>query len=127
MFPLQFGKGVGQEVHDWCFAGTDADTARQFRLVVADFGFRLLDEGHDFLGPLAQADAFFREQCTAVGPDEKLLAQFLFQIGHLPGQRRLCDMQHIGCTGHILFPGDGQEVLQGPYFHGFPPGGMDFL
>ena len=85
LFPPQFGKGVRQEVYDRCFAGADADTARQFRLVVADFGFRLLDEGYDFLSPLAQADAFFREQRTAVGPDEELFAQFLFQIGHLPG------------------------------------------
>ena len=108
-------------MNDRRFTGTDTDTASQFRLIVADFGFRLLDEGHDFLSPLAQADAFFREQRTAVGPDKELFDQFLLQIGHLPGQRRLRDVQQIGCSRHILFPGDGQEVLQGPYFYEVTP------
>ena len=59
-------------MNDRRFPGPDTDTASQFRLVVADFGFCLLDEGHDFLGPLAQADAIFCEQRAAVGSDEEL-------------------------------------------------------
>lgn len=55
--------------------------------------------------------------------DEELFAQFLLQIGHLPGQGRLRDVQQISCSRHILFPGDGQEVLQGPYFHDVTPMG----
>jgi len=82
---VQPGKGIGQEMDDRCFSGANADTAGQFQLVIADFRFGLTDKGQDFFGPLSEVDSFFRQMGAAVGPDEQLLAQFFFQIGHLPG------------------------------------------
>ena len=113
----QVGEGIRQIVDQIGDAGPNADAAGQIQIFILDFAFRLFHQGQDFFGPLAQVHPFFREGGAAVAADEQLLAQFLFQVGHLAGQGRLGDEQQIGSFGHVLFPGHRQEIFQGADFH----------
>ena len=110
--PAQLGEGLRQVMNQVRNAGADADVAGKVRIVVADFFFRLVDEGEDFFGSLTQVDPFFGQDRAAVRASEELFAQFCFEIGHLPRQRQLRDVQDVGSFGHIFFSGDSQEIMQ---------------
>ena len=107
---MQLGKEIGEDVHGMRFACADADTARKINRVILHLVFCLVDEREDFLGPLAQVHAVLCQHGAAARAREEFLAEFILEIGNLPRERRLRHMQHIGGFGHILFPGNGQEV-----------------
>lgn len=44
-------------------------------------------------------------------------AQLAFELGNLPAQRRLRDMQRVRGAGHVALVRHGQEVAQLPQLH----------
>ena len=67
-------------------------------------------ERENFLRALPKVHAVLGQDGAAARAREELLAEFVFEIGNLARECRLRHMQHIGGFGHILFPGNGQEV-----------------
>ena len=54
---------------------------------------RSVGKGHDFLRPLAQEHALFRQHHPPPSAQKQFFAEFLLQIHDLAGKRRLCDVQ----------------------------------
>ena len=48
-------------------------------------------------------------------------AQFVFELLHLPAQRRLGDAQDFGSAGEVSLARDGNEIAQVPQLHSIPP------
>ena len=69
---------------------------------------------------MSQQGAGFSEKSLAIAGQANALlaaleqrqAQALFELGDLPAQRRLGNMQAFRCTADVLFLGDGDEVAQ---------------
>ena len=108
---------AGQAFHVPGFTAADANgTCHRFP-VQDNFLFRFFRQLQNFLRPPPQQPAFFRKRnADAVAP-EQANSQFLFQLHHLPGQRRLGNVQLFRRTGDVLFPCNCKKILQYTDFH----------
>ena len=59
-----------------------------------------------------------RAQPDASGQSvEQEKSQLPFQVLDLPRERRLCDMQPVGCTSEMLLFSNANEIAEVPEFH----------
>ena len=107
------------------FRAADVRLAARDIVQRREFPGRFVHHIHNVLRPLAQQHAFIRQAQSGAAPAEELLAQFLLQILHLLGQRRLGNVQRFRRPRHIARPGNFQKIAQYADLHkplsfGFP-------
>ena len=88
------------------------------RLVGADFVAGALDIAQDALGAVEQFLAGLGQPDAAIGAGEQGSVELVLEPLHLPGQRRLCDLQMRRGAGDAAEFGDADEVVEAAQFHG---------
>ena len=103
------------------FAAADVDVAREFRARRGELGFGLVQKPDDLLGPLPQAHPVRGEGHAVALALEQTRAQFLLQVGQLPGQGGLGDVQGRCRRSDVALAGHGEKVVEHADFHVFSP------
>ena len=85
--------------------------------VVGDLGQRVVDQGHDLLGPRKQQASSVSERHLARLPLEDWLADLFFQLRDGAAQSRLSDRQFFPSPSEVLPLGDLEEVAELIDFH----------
>ena len=89
---------LGNQPHAPGFAAADVYLSAYVFLSGMKFGFGLFHQFHDFFGTFAQDQSFGGEQHALSRSDKQFLAEFVFEFLHLPGERRLGQVQGFGCS-----------------------------
>ena len=98
---------------------TTADPNRTLQLTftVLQLLLRLIHKIQDLPCPSFQQNALFTQTDAMTAAHKQRYAKFLLQLGYLPAQRRLRDMNDLRSPVHALLAGSNQEILQQSQFH----------
>ena len=107
----------GLDVHGGCFGGGNPDVPRK-ALRRHRFEFRSVDESEDVLSAVKEKVSLFREFEASRGAVEKLLSEFLLEVGDLTRERRLRDEEPFHGGGEALLPGDSRTRAKNREIHG---------
>ena len=108
---------LGQKPHGLGLGAAQVDVPCGNLPLVAEFRLGVLGQGNQLLRPFVQHLAGVRQGGFPLAPDQKRRAQFLLQVGHLPGQGGLGNVQQLCRMGNILFFGHHQKVMKNPQLH----------
>ena len=99
----------------------DMTADRHFPRHIMLVGFELtlgpVDQRDDLLRASVEQHAILRQCDASASAFEQLLAQLVFELRNLLGQRRLRHHQRLGGAGETLLPGDGKEISQYANIH----------
>jgi hypothetical protein len=115
MLPREFAQHAGEKVRaivEW------PPPAAGRLAVIGDLVLGILQEGHHLLRPGLQQPPRVGQRYPPPLPLEDRLAQFLFQVGNGPAERRLGNAELLCRTGETLPLSRFQEVAQLEQFHG---------
>ena len=116
--PLPQGAGrPGHQAHGLRLPAADVNISGNDLVHRAELRFSLFHQVQNFAGPPAEQNAILCQGDLPVSPEKQFLTQFLLQIHQLAGERRLGQVQIVGCGGDVFLPRDGKEITQDAKFH----------
>lgn len=120
ILPLKICHHAADDIHGDGFAAADREIAVQRFVFTCEGVLRLLHEGDDLLGAIAQIDAIVCQRQPSSAAQKKLLAQLALQLLHLFGEGRLGEEEGLRRFCDVELPRYGKKIhKQSRFDHGY--------